>query len=311
VLGREGGASGRGFGLRDGLMVLMLKVGLIWKFTALLQVVALNVALWRELAGWVRPPRGAPRLFNRRAARSSPSRPLRSIVGNPFASASSLFIHGLISACEMPERRIRYNFDRKPIARFLLPLPLALPTQFLSPSRGTVSSDIPSPQHPPVCNDENALASSTHPVSSCTYHRIWSDPDAGEAESTRMDIRAANTPTSPTLPPPLKPPHSIPSPHPPSTSPTPSSQPVGQPARQSLPLPAMTTNLAHPRCAGAGKSCLSLPPLLSLPPPAAGLPIAAAWVLQPVSSAGRGWRNREREREGDQISPPRATALHR
>jgi hypothetical protein len=39
VLGREGGASGRGFGLRDGLMVLMLKVGLIWKFTALLQVV--------------------------------------------------------------------------------------------------------------------------------------------------------------------------------------------------------------------------------------------------------------------------------
>jgi hypothetical protein len=113
-------------------MVLMLKVGLIWKFTALLQVVALNVALWRELTEWVRH-RGAPRLFNRRAARSSTSRSLRSIAGNPFASAFNLFIHGFISNYELPERRIRYKFDRKPIARFLLFLQPAFPTQFLSP----------------------------------------------------------------------------------------------------------------------------------------------------------------------------------
>ena len=84
------------FGLRDGLMVLMFKVGLIWKFTALLQ---LNVALWRELVEWIRR-RSAPRLFNRRAARSSTSRPLRSIAGNQFASSSNLFIHGFISNCE-------------------------------------------------------------------------------------------------------------------------------------------------------------------------------------------------------------------
>jgi hypothetical protein len=117
-----------GSGLRDGLMVLMLKVGLIWKFTALLQVVELDVALWRELC-WSGSFPEVPHAYLIDAQRVLPaSRPLRSIVGNQFASASNLFIHGFISNYELPERRIRYKFDRKPIPRF----PYSSTCQFVS-----------------------------------------------------------------------------------------------------------------------------------------------------------------------------------
>jgi hypothetical protein len=119
-----------------------------------------------------------------------------------------------------------------------------------------------------------------------------------------MDIRAANTPTSPTPPPTIIPP--IPSP--PLTHPPPHPhQAASQPARSPLPLLAMTTNLAHPRCAGAGKSCLSLPLSLSPPPPAFPS-LRLGFSSQSVRRVGLAEKRDEREIG---YYPPRATVQHR